>query len=63
MAEHELLFRVFVGGVVSGHEYRIYTNGRTEGFGDDVQIVNYYPLLLSEAINRYIAESNDETTR
>jgi hypothetical protein len=37
----ELLFQVFAGG----REYRIYTNGRVEGFGDDVKIVNNYPRL------------------
>lgn len=34
----ELLFRV----MVPGREYRIFTNGRVEGFGDDVKVVNRF---------------------
>jgi len=43
MSTPQLLFRV----TASGHEYRIYTNGRVEGFGNDVQVVNHIPRLCS----------------
>jgi hypothetical protein len=40
-----LLFEVFVGG----KEYRIFTTGRVEGFGDkDVKIVNYFLRRYSD---------------
>lgn len=39
----ELLFYV----LADGKEYRIYANGKTEGFGDNVKIVNHFPRLCS----------------
>jgi len=36
-----LLFTV----IANGHEYRIYTNGKVEGFGTDVKVINNFPRL------------------
>ena len=44
MENSELLFRVLIPA--SGHEYRIYTNGEVEGFGEGAAISNYYYDLL-----------------
>ena len=41
-----LLFGVFS----EGKEYRIYTDGRVEGFGDRPLISNYYPILEAFAL-------------
>ncbi len=51
----ELLFEV----TASGHDYRIYTNGRVEGFGDDVGVLNNYPRLLIGHLQR----AEDRTSR
>ena len=37
----QLLFQIFS----EGREYRIYTNGRVDGFGERPLVSNYYPLL------------------
>jgi hypothetical protein len=39
-SDKHLLFRVIVRQ--TGHEYKIYTNGEIEGFGENVIIVNHY---------------------
>jgi hypothetical protein len=44
----KLLFKV----IASGHEYRIYTNGRVEGFGDDVKVFNNYLQLLTDHLRQ-----------
>jgi hypothetical protein len=54
-----LLFSV----LTDGKEYRIYTNGRVDGFGTDVKIVNYflrrYTDLLQEEQD---SECSDQDT-
>lgn len=45
------IFEVIVGNILSpSHVYRIWADGRTEGFGDaDVNIRNLIPLAISAA--------------
>jgi len=38
MQSPDLLFRI----IVPGHEYRIYTSGRVEGFGSNAKVVNRF---------------------
>lgn len=47
MRKREILFRVLMG--VGGHEFRIFTDGGIEGFGEGAVVVNYYPQLLASA--------------
>jgi len=42
----ELLFYV----LADGKEYRIYANGKTEGFGESVKIVNHFPRLCFDLL-------------
>jgi len=49
MAPDDLLFKVRA----EGKEYRIYTNGKVEGFGNDVQIVNYFPFYCND-VRKYV---------
>ena len=57
LRQSELLFKVLVGE----HEYRIFTNGRVEGFGDrDVKVVNYYPRLCFDLLRGVPAHSSLE---
>lgn len=46
--ERDLLFRVIEGE----KEYRIYSNGQVEGFGDGAIVVNYFDRLLATAIQK-----------
>jgi len=39
----DLLFRV----IDKGHEYKIYSNGEIEGFGDGALVFNYFPQLAA----------------
>jgi hypothetical protein len=48
MKEKELLFSVIVGGF-RGQKYSIYTDGSTEGFGDNVIVINYFGALEASA--------------
>ncbi len=41
-AQRELLFRIRT----DGREYSIYTNGETEGFGEDAQVFNFFPQIV-----------------
>jgi len=41
---NQLLFKIRA----EGREYRIYANGKVEGFGNDVQICNYFPFLCND---------------
>jgi len=47
--ERGLAFRIIEGK----KEYRIYSDGRIEGFGEGVIIVNYFPHLLATAIQEH----------
>jgi hypothetical protein len=46
VVEPGLLFLVFV----PNHEYRIYADGRVEGFGDDVKIINRFFQCCSDLL-------------
>lgn len=46
MQMNSLLFLV----VSDGREFRIYANGRVEGFGEPVKVVNYFPQLCSDLL-------------
>jgi len=45
MAERELLFSI----TVPGHEYRIFTTGEVEGFGESAMIANHFDRLVAKA--------------
>ena len=49
--ERELLFRVHS----DGREYLIYSNGQVEGFGENPEIVNYFPLLQKSLLAQWAA--------
>jgi hypothetical protein len=42
-----LLFRV----IDKGHEYKIYSNGEIEGFGDGALVFNYFPQVATDYAN------------
>ncbi len=46
--QRELLFEV----LAEGREYRIYTNGRVEGFGEGASVVNHFPRLLIDHLQQ-----------
>jgi len=46
--ERDLLFRVIEGE----KEYRIYSNGQIEGFGEGAIVINYFDRLLATAIQK-----------
>jgi len=53
--EKELLFKVIVGEIEGGREYKVYTDGSTEGFKEDgkqLLIFNYFPPLRDLAIGQ-----------
>jgi hypothetical protein len=51
----ELLFEV----ITSGHEYRIYTNGKVEGFGgENVRVINHYFRLLIDRLQQAEASAS-----
>ncbi|MGA9566551.1 MAG: hypothetical protein WBS19_13575 [Candidatus Korobacteraceae bacterium] len=51
----ELLFEV----TADGHEYRIYSNGRVEGFGDtNVKVINHYFRLLIDRLQQAEASAS-----
>jgi hypothetical protein len=57
LRQSQLLFKILVGE----DEYRIFTNGRVEGFGEgDVKVVNYYPRLCSDLLQGVPARSSWE---
>ena len=47
--ERDLLFRVIEGE----KEYRIYSNGQIEGFGEGAIVINYFDRLLATAIQKH----------
>ena len=47
--QRELLFRV----IDKGHEYRIYKDGFTEGFGEGATVVNYYDLVSAREFQQH----------
>jgi hypothetical protein len=49
----ELLFYV----LADGKEYRIYANGKTEGFGNDVRVFNRFPLIYSDGLRLALAHA------
>lgn len=46
MEAASVLFRIYN----DGKEYRIYTNGRVEGFEGTVNVVNYFPRLCFDLL-------------
>lgn len=51
----ELLFEV----IANGHEYRIYSNGRVEGFGgENVKVINHYFRLLIDRLQQVEASAS-----
>ena len=46
LAHNELLFAVYA----EGREFRMYTNGRTEGFQGPVGVSNRFPRLRSDLL-------------
>lgn len=47
----DLLFTVIDNP--TGHEYRIYASGKTEGFGEDISICNRFPALSRQRMVEY----------
>ena len=58
--EKELLFIVWTDRCKK--EYRIYTDGSTEGFGEDVAFSNHYPGLLRRAFILASRETSNVTS-
>ncbi len=52
MTGERLLFRV----IANGREFSIFTNGRTEGFGDQAMVFNYFPNLLRDSMLRFLPQ-------
>lgn len=48
MSNTNLLFRV----IANHHEYKIYTDGRISGFGEDAQVFNYFPRSVQAPSDR-----------
>ena len=47
LTRQDLLFRV----IDKGHEYKIYSNGEIEGFGDGALVFNYFPQVATDYAN------------
>jgi hypothetical protein len=56
MQSADLLFRIFA----QEREYRIYTNGQVEGFGEHVKVINYFPRLCSDLLQEASAPKHSE---
>ena len=50
----ELLFKVIKE---NKKEYKIYTDGRTEGFGKGIIINNYFPTILGREIAKILTQN------
>jgi hypothetical protein len=53
----QLLFKVKM--VTGEHEYKIYTNGEIEGFGEGALVFNHFPSLLIESLVHQHAPQED----
>lgn len=58
----DLLFHV----IVPGHEYRLFADGRVEGFGENVKVINRFHRVCSDLLQAergqadWAAKSQDE---
>lgn len=53
LAQDQILFEV----LTEKGEYRIYTDGRVEGFGKVIGVFNRFPLLYSEGLRQGLAHA------